>query len=104
MPSSKVLTIRMEDQPGILGNCCKTLAARGVNILAFQAVPSEGNSVVRMVVDNPQTQRKHRIGRASQLHRKQNRESQHKTGRASWHVSPRNSKKQTSTLNTPTAG
>ena len=55
MPSSKVLTIRMEDQPGILGTCCKTLATRGVNILAFQAVPSEGNSVVRMVVDDPET-------------------------------------------------
>ena len=55
MPTSKELTIRMEDQPGILGRCCKTLAARGVNILAFQAVPSQGNSVVRMVVDNPVT-------------------------------------------------
>jgi hypothetical protein len=55
MPTSKELTIRMEDQPGTLGRCCKTLAARGVNILAFQAVPSEGNSVVRMVVDNPAT-------------------------------------------------
>jgi hypothetical protein len=55
MPTSKELTIRMEDQPEILGRCCKTLAARGVNILAFQAVPSEGNSVVRMVVDNPAT-------------------------------------------------
>jgi acetolactate synthase small subunit len=39
MPTSKELTIRMEDQPGILGRCCKSLAARGVNILAFQAVP-----------------------------------------------------------------
>src|SRR5215471_9766184 len=55
MPTSKELTIRMENQPGILGRCCKTLAARGVNILAFQAVPSQGNSVVRMVVDNPVT-------------------------------------------------
>ena len=55
MPTSKELTIRIEDQPGILGRCCKSMAARGVNILAFQAVPSEGNSVVRMVVDDPET-------------------------------------------------
>src|SRR5215469_7585694 len=41
MPTSKELTIRLENQPGILGKCCKTLAARGVNILAFQAVPSQ---------------------------------------------------------------
>ena len=57
MPTSKELTIRIENQPGTLGRCCKTLAARGVNILALQAVPSETNSVVRVVVDNPATAR-----------------------------------------------
>lgn len=58
MPTSKELTIRIEDQPGTLGQVCRVLANRGVNILAFQSVPSEGNSVVRMVVDNPATAKK----------------------------------------------
>jgi hypothetical protein len=56
MPISKELIIQMEDRPGTLAKCCKTLADHKVNILAFQAfqsVPTEGKSVVRMVVDNP---------------------------------------------------
>ncbi len=58
MPTSKELTIRMEDRPGTLGKLCKGLADKGVNILAFQSVPAEGNSLVRMVVDNPTTAKK----------------------------------------------
>lgn len=53
MPASKELVIRIENRPGTLGNCCKALAERGVNIFAFQAAPSEGASAVRMVLDNP---------------------------------------------------
>jgi hypothetical protein len=54
MPISKELIIQMEDRPGTLAKCCKTLADHNVNILAFLSGPGEGkNSVVRMVVDNP---------------------------------------------------
>src|SRR5229473_8223770 len=52
MPTSKELTIRMENKPGTLGNLCKALADQKVNILAFQSVPVEGNSSVRLIVDN----------------------------------------------------
>jgi hypothetical protein len=52
MPTSKELTIRMEDRPGALAKCCKSLAEHDVNILAFHSVPAEGKSLVRMVVDN----------------------------------------------------
>ncbi len=55
MPTSKEFTIRMEDQPGTLGKACRALADRGVNILAFQSIPSEGKSLVRFVADNPTT-------------------------------------------------
>ena len=43
----------MEDRPGTLGKVCRSLADRGVNILAFQSFPSEGKSLIRIVVDNP---------------------------------------------------
>jgi len=56
MPTSKELTIRLEDRPGTLGNACRALADRKVNILAFQSIPAEeGTSLVRLVVDNPTT-------------------------------------------------
>jgi hypothetical protein len=43
----------MQDQPGTLGIFCQALADRGVNIIAFQATPFDGRSLVRFVVDNP---------------------------------------------------
>ena len=52
MPISKELIIQMEDRPGTLAKCCKALADQNVNILALQAVPEQGKSRVRMVVDN----------------------------------------------------
>ena len=55
MPTSKELTIRMENKPGTLGKLCKALADQKVNILAFQSMPFEGKSLVRFVVDNPTT-------------------------------------------------
>ena len=58
MPTSKELTIRTENKPGTLGKMCKSLADQKVNILAFQAVPADGNSSVRIVVDNPATAKK----------------------------------------------
>jgi hypothetical protein len=45
----------VEDRPGILGNICRALAERGVNILAFQSIPFERKSLVRLVVDSPTT-------------------------------------------------
>ena len=58
MPISKELIIQMEDRPGTLAKCCKTLADRNVNILALQAVLAEGKSTVRIVVDNPANTKK----------------------------------------------
>src|SRR6266581_6371964 len=58
MPTTKELTIRTEDRPGTLAKVCKALAERKVNILAFQSVPAEGNSVVRFIADNPATAKK----------------------------------------------
>ncbi len=53
MPINEELTIRMDNRPGSLGKVCRTLADRGVNILAFQSIPSEKTILVCMVVDNP---------------------------------------------------
>jgi hypothetical protein len=55
MPTTKEFSVQMEDQPGTLGKICRTLADRKVNILAFQSMPLEGKSHVRLVVDNPTT-------------------------------------------------
>src|SRR5438128_12601897 len=57
MPMSKEFAIRLEDRPGTLAQICRTLADRGVNILAFQAFPSEGKSQVCVLVGNPKTAR-----------------------------------------------
>jgi hypothetical protein len=53
MPIANEITIRVDDKPGTLAQCCKALAERDVNILAFQGYEWEGQSVIRMVVDNP---------------------------------------------------
>jgi hypothetical protein len=58
MPIAKELTIRIEDKPGTLAQCCRPLAERDVNILAFQAYEREGQSLIRMVVDVPATAKK----------------------------------------------
>ncbi len=55
MPTAKEFAIHMEDRPGTLGKVCRALADRGVNIVAFQSIPSERKSLVRIVVDNPTT-------------------------------------------------
>jgi hypothetical protein len=53
MPTAKELTIELDDRPGTLAKACRALADRGVNILAFQASPSQQKkSSVRIVVDN----------------------------------------------------
>jgi len=53
MPKAKEFTVTIEDKPGALGNCFLALAERGVNVLAFQSYVEEGESLARMVVDNP---------------------------------------------------
>ena len=58
MPTSKELTIRIENRPGTLAKVCRSLADQRVNILAFQSVPMEGTPAVRMVVDNPTAAKK----------------------------------------------
>jgi len=57
MPTTNEFSIELNDQPGVLGNVCRSLADRGVNILALDAKPLEtkGKSQVRLVVDNPTT-------------------------------------------------
>ncbi len=58
MPIAKELTIRIEDKPGTLAQCCRTLAERDVNILAFQAFEREGQSLIRMIVDDFESAKK----------------------------------------------
>jgi len=53
MPVTKELTIRMENRPGSLGKICRELADHGVNIIAFQSIPSEKTILVCIVVDKP---------------------------------------------------
>ncbi len=55
MPTTKEFTVFVEDRPGQIGKLCQALANRGVNILAFQAFPSEGKTLTRFVMDNPTT-------------------------------------------------
>src|ERR1019366_7197261 len=53
MPKLKEFTITIADKPGALGKCFLALAERGVNILAFQSFVEEGESLARIVVDDP---------------------------------------------------
>jgi hypothetical protein len=53
MPKVKEFTVTIEDKPGALGKCFLSLAERGVNILAFQSYVEEGESLARLVVDDP---------------------------------------------------
>ena len=53
MPRSKEFTVTIEDKPGALGTCFLALAERGINILAFQSYVEEGESLARLIVDNP---------------------------------------------------
>ena len=53
MPKAREFTVTIEDKPGALGKCFLALGERGVNILAFQSYVEEGESLARLVVDDP---------------------------------------------------
>jgi hypothetical protein len=53
MPKAKEFRITIADKPGALGQCFSGLAERGVNILAFQSYVEEGESLARILVDDP---------------------------------------------------
>jgi hypothetical protein len=53
MPTATELSIQLDDEPGTLGKICRTLADRGVNILAFQSQPLGRRSQIKLVVDDP---------------------------------------------------
>lgn len=53
MPTMVEFTVTIEDQPGALGKCFRSLAERGVNVLAFQSFVEEGESLARVLVDDP---------------------------------------------------
>jgi hypothetical protein len=55
MAKAKEFTVTIEDKPGALGTCFLALAERGVNILAFQSYVEEGESLARLLVDDPAT-------------------------------------------------
>jgi len=55
MAKAKEFTVTIEDKPGALGRCFGALAERGVNVFAFQSYVEEGESLARMIVDDPAT-------------------------------------------------
>ena len=55
MPIATELAIRIDNRPGSLGKICRDLADRGVNIMAFQSIPSAETILVCIVVDKPAT-------------------------------------------------
>ncbi|HZE27457.1 MAG TPA: hypothetical protein VE083_08725 [Terriglobales bacterium] len=52
------MTFQLEDRQGSLAKVCQALGDRGVNIVAFQPVISEGKERVRCAVDNPTSAKK----------------------------------------------
>jgi hypothetical protein len=53
VPITKEFNMRMDNRPGSLGTVCRALANRGVNIMAFQSIPSQQTILVCIVADNP---------------------------------------------------
>ena len=53
MALAKEFTVTIEDKPGALGKCFLALAARGINVLAFQSYVEDGESLARLLVDDP---------------------------------------------------
>lgn len=55
MPKSSEFTVTIADKPGALGQFFLALAERGVNVLAFQSYVEGGESLARLLVDDPAT-------------------------------------------------
>jgi hypothetical protein len=55
MPKIKEFTVTIADKPGALGKCFLALAERGVNVLAFQSYVEDGESLARILADDPAT-------------------------------------------------
>jgi hypothetical protein len=53
MPKLKEFTVTIADKPGALGTFFQALAKRGLNVLAFQSYVEEGESLARILVDDP---------------------------------------------------
>lgn len=53
MAKATEFTVRIEDKPGALGKCFRALGERRVNILAFQSYVEEGESLARLLPDDP---------------------------------------------------
>ena len=53
MPKVKEFTVTIADKPGALGTFFLALAGRGLNVLAFQSYVEEGESLARVLVDDP---------------------------------------------------
>jgi hypothetical protein len=54
MPKAKELTVTIEDKPGALAKCFRALAERGVNVMAFQSFVEGRESLLRMLVSDPE--------------------------------------------------
>ena len=55
MPIAREFSLRLDNRPGSLATICKALADRGVNIVAFQSIPSQKTVLVCLVTDNAVT-------------------------------------------------
>ncbi|HZD30307.1 MAG TPA: ACT domain-containing protein [Candidatus Angelobacter sp.] len=53
MPKASEFTVTIADKPGALGQFFLALAERGVNVLAFQSYVEHGESLARVLVDDP---------------------------------------------------
>jgi hypothetical protein len=58
MPKVKEFTVTIEDKPGALGRFFSALAEHGINVLALQSYVEEGESLARLLVDDPATAKK----------------------------------------------
>lgn len=58
MPRAKQLTLRVPDQPGMLGEIATALGEKKVNIEAIAAATQGGGGMVMMVVDKPAAAKK----------------------------------------------
>jgi len=89
--------------PRLAGKVCRALADRGVNILAFQSIPSEKTILVCMVVDNPATAAAILDSEGISYAEGEIAQVKLPTAPVNWRVQPPSSATPTSTSTTPTA-